>query len=192
MPKKMLHTTVAVLFLAAFFLSLTVTPARAASEVTFLGARYIVGKGLAITFKISADFDFSQLASVNVNGKPYDLACTSKGESQGYKTIVCIAKVSQRLASGEALISLGSYTFNARLVEPRPWCYSIFDYDLSFTWDEIGSHCQAHTAATGDLIYFYNPVYGDYFDYIYGEYTIFDPFCGPLPPNLGSGFYYEC
>ncbi|MEX2143915.1 MAG: hypothetical protein WD740_04915 [Anaerolineales bacterium] len=191
MRSQVFNVSIALL-VAAILLAGTASSARAANEVIFLGARFIAGKGLALTFKVSAEYDLTQLANVAISGELINLICTTKGENGGFKKVVCIANVSQRSMSGSALISFGAYSFSTKLNEARPWCYSVFDFDLYLDWSQIGSHCQAHTVGEGDVIPFYSPIYGDSFDYIYGDYTIFDPLCGPNPPDLGKGFYYEC
>ena len=117
----------------------------------------------------------------------------NKGEEGGFYRIVCIAKVNRTSVGGEALIAFGPYTFSATLRDPRPWCYGVFDYDHALAWGEIGSYCQVHTAMVGDTILFYNPEYVNSYYYVYGwDNTNFDANCGPYPPNLGDGYYYDC
>jgi len=192
---RKVHLSLNVFVLLVFLLATTITAAAAASEIQFLGANFIVGKGLAVTFKVSSDFDLTQLASVNVNGIHYGLECTVKEENSTFKRVVCIAGVSTASVGGEALIAFGPYTFSATLKDPRPHCYGVYDWGLppTFPWTQIGSYCQDNRAAVGDVIMFYNPVWEDMPNYIYGnDSSIFNPSCGPAVLEFGNGYYYDC
>lgn len=177
----------------AFVLATGVTSASAEGNVKLLGARFVIGKGLLVTFSVPEDVDLDQSAGVTVNGVTYPLVCRVSEISGKSVILACIANVSKKSVGGQATIWFGSASFSELLKDPRPWCYSVFDYGLNGKWDSIGQFCQVTTVGLGAIIVFFNPDYGTDFDYIYGpDDSVYNPNCGPDAPNFGDGFYYEC
>jgi hypothetical protein len=190
--------SISMFLVLTFVLTTGVTAALAASEnVNFLGARFIVGKGLLVTLKVSEDTDLTQAASLVVNGLQYNLECRVLETSGKFVVLGCVGGVSRASVGGEATIWFGPDSFTTTLKDPRPWCYSVFDYGGigSPPWGQVGTTCQIHTANAGDVIPFFNPNYPTVplWTYIYGEdSSIFDPSCGPAVPKLGNGYYFDC
>jgi hypothetical protein len=190
---------VSILLVLTFVLATGATTSSPASEgVTLLDVRFIIGKGLLVMLKVSDDVDLDQAASLNVNGVTYPLDC-KVAETVGHSSILrCIADVSQASIGGEATILFGSASFNTTIKDPRPWCYSIFDYggtgpSSGLPWGPVGSNCQIHTARPGDTIQAFNPNYPTvpYWTYMF-DLSDTGAQCGPSSPDFGEGYYYDC
>ena len=181
------------LFMVLSFLMTTeVASALAASErVTFLGAKFIVGKGWLVTLKVSEGTDTDQPVSVIVNGDQYTLDCKT-AESNGNSFILtCLAAVPRASVGAEATIWFGSDSFITTVKEGRPWCYSVFDFGPE-GWGPIGTYCQVHTAAVGDLIKFFNPDYPAVPFWIYRYDLDSSHACNGHSPDFGDGYYFIC
>ena len=191
---KGFRLSVSVLLVLTFALATGGTSAMAASEnVYFLGARFIVGKGLLVTLKVSEDTDVTQSASLVVNGVEYALDCRVAETSGKFLTLRCVAGVSTDSVGGEATIWFGPDSFTTTLKDPRPWCYSVLDYTLEGPWHEIGTYCQLRAAGVGDAVaLLLNPDFPVYWTYIYEESAADAIDCGPGQPELGNGYYYNC
>lgn len=150
----------------ALLLAASAFPALAAGpSVSFLGADFISGKGLVLYFDVPADFDLSQADSfVVVDGITYPLNCLFNDGG----ILVCIAAVKKTAIGMTALIVFGGSSFETLVPEAnvRPvviasactgYTYSVYDYDLGFTWHEIGTHDQSCPALVGDAIPFFQP-----------------------------------
>jgi hypothetical protein len=187
--------SISMFLVLTFVLTTGATAAMAASEnVNFLGARFIVGKGLLVTLKVSEDTDLTQAASLVVNGLQYNLECRVLETSGKFVVLGCVGEVSRASVGGEATIWFGPDSFTTTLKDPRPWCYSVFDYGTdSDPWGEIGTYCQVHTARVGEFIFVaMNPEFLGYWGYLYQENAGDAVDCGTYQPELGNGYYYGC
>jgi hypothetical protein len=182
----------ATLLFISLFLTSGVKPAQAAGEdVQFVGARFIVGKGLLVMLKVSEVSELTQETSVNTGGFQYDLNCQVAETNSSGLILRCLASIPASSIGDEAVIKYGSSSFTTTLKEPRPWCYSVFDFGPD-GWGLIGSHCQQHTAAVGDMIQFYNPDYPavPFWDYRYDLNSA--RACNGHSPDFGDGYYFFC
>jgi hypothetical protein len=181
-----------VLLLALCFVMIAgAMPAFAAgADVQFLGARFIVGKGLLVMLKV-AEGSEAQSASVTVAGVQYELDCRAGEPTQGSVVLRCIAAVPPSSVGDEAIIRFGSASFTTTLKDPRPWCYTVFDFGPD-GWGPIGAYCKAHTAGVGDFIKFFNPDYPavPFWDYRYDLDS--SRACNGHSPNFGDGYYFYC
>jgi hypothetical protein len=164
--------------------------AAAEGDIVLLGARFIVGKGVLVTFKIGGDVDATQAASLSVNGITYDLTC-HVNEEKSSTLLRCLAQLTRGSIGGEATIQFGTRSFQAVIKEPRPWCYSVFDFGAA-GWGPIGTHCQVHTAGVGELIQFYNPEYAAVPFWIYRYDLDSRKACNGHSPDFGDGYYFVC
>ena len=181
------------MLILAFLLATGATTAKAAGDVTFLGARFVPGKGLMVTLKLSEDADKDQAASAVVNGVTYTMDCRTI-ETIGKSTILrCSADLARPSGDVPITIWFGSASFATTLSEPRPWCYNVYDFPPSFDpWHFVGTTCQETTAQSGNIIEFANYEWWAVFDYQYWETGDQAENCGPAQPEFGSGFYYNC
>ena len=180
----------AVLMICSLALTSATTALAAEKDVQLLGARFIVGKGLLVTLKIFDNADLGLAASVTIDGVQYDLDCRVAEESSFY-ILRCLATVATDLVGHEATIYYGAEVFTLTLKEPRPWCYTVFDFGAA-GWGPIGTQCQVRIAGIGDMIRFHNPEYPavPFWNYRYDLDS--HKACNGHSSDFGDGYYFYC
>lgn len=188
--RKLLIFSFSLLVTLALLLGTGVT-AFAAEQPIFLAATYMSGKGLVFTFALPGHYDASAAdVSVSVNGVSYDTACHVNAADN----LACVAKVPKSNFGSLITGSIDGAAFSSTFQDAREHCYSVYDYGpaLTIPWGRISTFCQLRSAYVGQIIDFYNPNYGAYYEYRY-DIDNSNATCGfGGSGNLGSGFYYDC
>jgi hypothetical protein len=189
--KRFVFTIILVL---SFLGGLGVSPAQAAEkDVQFLGAKFVVDKGLLVMFKVFDESQLDRIASVTVNGDVYALDCRVAEDGGTFFILRCVTRMSPDLMDSEATILYGDNSYTAILREPRPWCYPVFDFGPDeIPWGAVGVYCQVRPAAVGDFIEFHNPNWPLTPFWIYRYDLDSDRACGGGSPNFGDGYYFFC
>jgi hypothetical protein len=124
---------------------------------------YVEGKGPVFTFEVSGDFSKEELnGALYVEGGDYfPLYCLQIDSV----TVKCI--VSKKAAGQHVTLAWGGFKFSASVPPAPEYCYSVYDYDLSFMWKSYGENCQEKPAQYGDVLPWYNPDWSDELDHIF-------------------------
>ena len=183
--RKALVIVIVVLAMLAMFVGTVAAAPLAAGTATLVSVEYAGGTPVFI-FSVSGEFSNAELkGSVHIEGgEDIDLYCTQLDSS----TVRC---ATSRAAAGKnVVIFWNGQTFWASVpaakVASASFCYDVYDYDLSYTWQNFGTHCQEQPAQYGDAIPWYNPDWGDNLEHIfmpelacaglYGD-AYYAPFC---------------
>ncbi len=67
------------------------------------------------------------------------------------------------------VLYLGENVYWTYVPPAHQYCYNVYDWTLAedIEWMSFGTHCQNTPADYGDWIYWYNPGWEDYYDYIF-------------------------
>ncbi|MCS6995232.1 MAG: hypothetical protein NZP74_15555 [Anaerolineales bacterium] len=179
--KKSILFLASVLTTIAMLFALPAIPAAAAGEksIKIFSAHFIPGKGTVFVFDVKGNFD-SFGGSVTVAGKTYPLHCNFRDDGK----LSCVASDGGKSIGKTVFGSVNGFSFTTKVA---PVCYSIFDFDTSLVWVEAGVICQETATQEGDIIEWYNPLWGDTYLYIYSLDGSDSPW---LPPNFGRGYYW--
>lgn len=189
--KKKLFVICLVFAMLAMFTGTVFAAPSAGSALTLVSATAGMN-GTVFIFKVSGEFSGGRLkGSAHVEGgEDYGLDCRQLDD----ETVRC---TTSRNAQGNVTVTFGGstfWTYVAAFTRPTSYCYTVFDWDITFTyWQNIGANCQDSPATYGDVIEDYYNVYWDE-DYDY-EFMPNSPdtlvSCGiSLTPQSGDAYYY--
>ena len=160
--KRHLFTILVLLSMLVMPVGVAAAP-MASGTATLVGVQYVPGKGPVFIFSVSGKFSKAELkGSLHVEGgADYNLHCTQVEESM----VKC--NTSSKVADVNAAFSWGGSTFWAYVPAAPVFCYDVYDYNLSLTWQSYGTHCQDDRAQYGDEIPWYNPDWYDDYDAVF-------------------------
>jgi hypothetical protein len=179
--------------------------AEGGDSIKLISAQHVPGKGVVFIFEVTGDAGKDGFAgSVTINGQDFNLEnCVYRDDGK----LACVSSRGlSKYVTNVATANLNGYSSSAP-IHSKTYCYSVFDYYLTnlpldtqpadsavdplafeLIWENVGRFCQDSMAMVGDSIIFYNPTYGEYFDYYFRDQGEDGPFC----LKAGPGYYYPC
>ena len=171
----------AVSLLVALFVLLGAftTPAFAGDKATnmvLIASYYVPNKGPVFEFQVNGDVVGINNASLVTSEKTFNnVGCTQIDA----ETVKCTTP--KKSAGLNGTLHIGSFIFWVSVPKARTMGYGVYDWDVNGNWSQIGTYYQDGPRPA--WIQFYNPDWGETFQYVY------------LPNgldcyNAGPGYYY--
>lgn len=143
------------------------------------------GGGPTFIFRVVGEFSRSELdagfVSVN-NGDDYPLYCAQVGADM----VVC--HTSKKVGGQDMVVGFGGARFWVSVPE-QVICSPVYDYSYpdADSWQLQGNYCTADVEEDSQVISYYSPYWGSYYNYYY--------YPGGVEnggwENPGSGYYYQ-
>ncbi len=185
--KKILST----FFVLIALLAMTTGAAFAGSALELVEVRNDEGVPTFV-FRVTGEFSQEELQNgfVKVGGEDFPLFCAQ----QNADTVVC--HTSKAASGHEVVVGFGGASFWDRVPEQGPapqYCYNVYDWSYpepSSSWVDYGDVCGESPVQNGAVIQWYNSVFGQTYDYIFGPNSSVGTPDGPGWNNPGPGYYY--
>lgn len=194
--KKLLFTLVSLLSLLVMTTGAVFAAPLKDGVLSLLEVRNDKAGGVILVFNVSGEFSKSELKNgiVFFGDEKYELNCNLEGT-------VLTCTTSRATAGQYVTVNLAGFIFWTFVPEaagipasigPTEYCYGVYDlyYDegTGDYWKQFDTYCQEAPANYGDILDdFYNPDYGDYYDY---EFLPSSPGC--FDPVSEDAYYYIC
>jgi len=189
MKKSLIAALIVVAMLTMFVGTVSAAP-LATGVITLVSVEYEGGTPVFI-FNVSGELSKAELnGSLHIEGgEDLGLYCTQIDSN----TIRC---TTARAAAGKnVVIFLAGQVFWASVPAAfTHYCYDVYDWNPPpppfDTWVSVGTYCQDIPAQNGDVINFYNPDWGQSYDYQFmPQSPDSDPACA-TSPLIGSAYYF--
>lgn len=189
--KKLIVVMVVVLSMLMMFVGTVSAAPLASGTATLVSVEYVPGKGPVFTFEVSGKFSNAELKGfLHVDGgADFDLYCAQVDST----TVTCT--VSKKTAGKRVSLSWGGSTYWTSVPNAPESCYHVYDWNTPgpyTSWVYYGSVCQEKPAQYGDFISWYNPGWGDTFDYEYLPQSPDGSSCTTAPISGDAYYYPDC